>query len=113
MSDHKGSACRKCGQTIYWHRAKSGKNYPTDSATDRSAFHNCVPTDRTRVHCDPPVKPPQHEASPTGSQAAHSSQLEITLEERVQALETSVERLSRAFSDLYQRLPISNQDVPF
>jgi len=36
------SKCKTCGEVIFWHLSqRTGKKYPTDSATDRRAFHMC------------------------------------------------------------------------
>lgn len=102
MSEHKGTECRRCGQTIYWHKSKAGKSYPTDSATDRRAFHNCTPTENT------PPRAPQPESRPK-----ESPNLEMTLEERVQSLEERMTRLNRSFTELEKRLPITDADIAF
>src|SRR6266567_9404398 len=34
------SKCRRCEQTIFWHKSKAGKSYPCDSE-DRKDFHQC------------------------------------------------------------------------
>ena len=92
MSDHPGTACRTCGNTIYFHRSKTGKSYPTDSPTDRRDFHKCVP----RVVTQPA---PQ--------------QLEATTKERIEALELSVAQLRRMLLEMQQKVPIGAEDIPF
>jgi len=88
--------CRKCGKTIYWHKEKSGKNYPCDSATDRRAFHKCE-----AVPADPPAKPiiPDYFLG--------------TVEERIAALEKQVSQLTRTVQEVEKRQPISAEDVGF
>ena len=87
--------CRKCGKQIYWHKSsKTGKNYPTDSATDRRAFHQCAETE-----AQPPAKPitPDFSAS---------------LKERVAALEDQVSQLVRTIREVQARR-IGDSDVAF
>jgi len=37
----KPSICKRCGAAIFWHRSRGGKNYCTNTAEDRSDFHQC------------------------------------------------------------------------
>jgi hypothetical protein len=93
------SECRKCRKPIFWHKSKTGKHYPTDSATDRRAFHQCdgaAVKQPTRV--DPPITPDYFEA---------------TLEQRVDALEKHLAQLSRTVQAVQARQPISDSDVGF
>jgi len=90
------SPCRKCGKTIYWHRAQSGKNYPCDSPTDRRAFHKCE-----ALPADTPAKPiiPDYFLG--------------TVEERIAALEKQIAQLTRMVQELGARQPIGDEDVGF
>jgi len=91
------SACRNCHKPIFWQKsARTGKSYPTDSATDRRAFHVCgsVPTP------DTPIRP-------------SVESFEATLSERLEALEERVEQISRTLKAVESRQAITSQDVPF
>jgi len=90
------SKCRKCHAIIYWHKSKTGKPYPTDSATDRRAFHRCE---------EPTPEPSPKPITP--------SYFDATLEQRVESLETQVARLTRALQGVESRQPITDQDIPF
>jgi hypothetical protein len=97
--------CRKCGKTIYWHKAQSGKNYPWDSATDRKAFHKCEanPNSESTMNLAQTPKPltPDY------------FDLEPTVEERVAALEKQVLQLTRTIQAVEARQPIGDSEVPF
>lgn len=101
MSEHPGKPCRRCGETIYWHKSKSGKNYPSNSADDRRDFHDCP----GRRHTAPAPAPATVERRPV--------QIETTTEERIQALEEQVSQLHRMFKELRQGVPIGDSDVPW
>jgi len=95
--------CRKCGRTIYWHRAQSGRNYPCDSPTDRKAFHQCGEPAAALAKPEPvqtqkPITPDYFEA---------------TLEQRVESLEKQYAQLNRAVLEIQKRMPIDMSDVGF
>jgi hypothetical protein len=107
MSEHKASECRNCGQTIYWHRAKSGKNYPTNSPTDRRAFHQCN-------SATPPA--PAKPAPPTPPPPKVAELMQPTLEERVAWLEKEVRALrnqQQRSSQIAEQNPITDNDLPW
>jgi len=92
-----GSKCRKCGRPIYWHKSKTGRNYPTDSATDRRAFHQCEA-----------LAQPKPVLQPTAT-----SDFEETLEGRVESLEKQVAQLARTIQAVQAQQPIGESDVAF
>jgi hypothetical protein len=99
MANISHSECRKCGKTIHWHKSKAGKSYPTDSATDLRAFHECVgPEAKPQAKNPPPITPDYFEA---------------TLEQRVAALEKQLAQLSRTVQAVQARQPISSEDIGF
>ena len=89
--------CRKCGAEIHWHKSKSGKSYPTDSAIDRTAFHKC----------DGAPSSPQPKAQ------AALEPIEATLSELVEALESTVAGLVRRLKEFEGRVPVGDQDIPW
>jgi hypothetical protein len=95
------SKCRQCGGEIFWHKAKSGKFYPADSATDRRAFHEC----------DGAAPTPSAALRPAAAPAP--APLGASLSERVDALEATVSALVRQLREVGSRVPIDNRDVPF
>ena len=97
MTNNGSSECRNCKATIYWHKSKEGKPYPTDSATDRRAFHKCTETAPPKPSPQP-IRPDYFSAS---------------VEERVAALETQVAQLTRTLRAVEQRQPITDSDIPF
>jgi len=126
--------CRKCGQQIYWHKAASGKHYPTDSATDRKAFHQCKasipPIGGVDRVAQPKPKNQSHSSCPNsfGDVTAKSSEIapkasnpkpitpdyfEATLEQRVESLEKQLAGLVRTVQEVQRRQPITSQDVGF
>jgi hypothetical protein len=105
MSEHSPNVCKNCGGTIYWHKSKAGKPYPTDSATDRRAFHQCTGTAPT----PPPLTPRTMAPAPP----APKQHIEASLEERVTHLERHVRELFKTISRLDSQRPISADDVGF
>jgi len=89
--------CRKCGKTIYWHRAQSGKNYPCDSATDRKALHQCTELAEPKPQ---PITPSYFSPEPS-------------IEERIAHLEEQVKNLIRTVKAVESRQPIDMSDVGF
>jgi len=90
------SKCRKCGKPIFWHKSsRTGKSYPTDSATDRRAFHQC-----------------DEQPKPANPQPITPS-FEATLEQRVESLEKQVAQLTRTIREAEARQPIGDSEVPF
>jgi len=93
--------CRKCGKTIYWHRAQSGKNYPCDSPTDRKAFHQCeAVAAKPAKPVEPPLTPSYFNPEPS-------------IEQRLGHLEQQVAALVRTVQEVQRRQPISAEDVGF
>ena len=111
--------CRKCGKTVYWHRAQFGKNYPCDSATDRRAFHKCEPAQQSLVNAvDQRPEPNQYEMPFRSSKAPTPKPItpdyfEATLEQRVESLEKQVAALVRTVRAVESRQPITAEDVGF
>src|SRR5215469_18049047 len=89
--------CRKCGQQIFWHKAASGKNYPTDSPTDRKAFHQCEAAQQSAKPAPAPIPKP---ITPTYFSP------EPSIEERVAHLEEQVKNLTRTVKAVEARQPI-------
>jgi hypothetical protein len=101
MSDHTSRQCNRCNRPIYWHRSKTGRNYPTDSPTDRRAFHECTGP------APAPLRPQ------TMAPARAPEPLEATMEERVAHLEQTVAKLVLRFSEAEKQRPIGWDDVGF
>ena len=112
MSEHTGSPCRGCGQTIYWHKSKAGKNYPTNSADDRRDFHQC------------PALQTVPQVTPVGPTLAERvAALEGQMMERVTRLELEVLKLRKRLgvvdtqpgysSQITPDNPITESDIPF
>lgn len=91
-SGNQGS-CRNCNATIYWHRSAKGKPYPTDSATDRKAFHKCGSAEQPAA-------------------AEVNLDAEPTVVERLRVLETKVLQLTRAVQEVRAAQPITDADLP-
>ncbi len=85
------SKCRRCEQTIFWHKSKAGKSYPCDSE-DRKDFHQC---------------------SESSTSKAAPLSLNATTEERLAALEHTVRGLTRQINLLRTTQPITDQDAPW
>lgn len=125
MSEHTGTPCRNCGETIYWHKSRSGKNYPTNSSDNRRDFHECPgrPSRSGTTNTITPAKAATERRAGLAqlSQILENStrtcaakvQLEATTEDRVAALEQQVSQLNRMFSELRQEMPIIDSDVGF
>jgi hypothetical protein len=95
MSDHTPSECRRCGGTIFWHKSKAGKSYPTNSQ-DRKDFHNCDAAPGRTAPISRPAAP-----------------LDATPLERLAALEDTVTKLVRTVKELQAARPISDEDIAF
>jgi len=93
------SECHKCRKPIFWHKSQAGKNYPTDSPTDRKAFHQCGPAQQPAKNPEP-LTPDYFD-------------LEPTVEERVAALEKQLAALVRTVKAVQNRQPITAEDVGF
>jgi hypothetical protein len=103
------SKCRSCGQEIYWHRAKSGKNYPTNSADNRRDFHQC----RNASSSAPSNTQARPVTITNAAPVADSSPLEATVEERVSHLEKQIREMYRLYRELQAKIPITQSDVGF
>jgi hypothetical protein len=90
--------CRKCGKPIYWHKSKTGKNYPCDSATDRRDFHKCEAS--------------QQQSAPSPTPPTPTFDSEPTVEQRLRHLEEQVRSLVRTVKAVEARQPIGDSDVP-
>ena len=94
------SECRKCHNPIFWHKSRrTGKSYPTDSPTDRRAFHKCTGSEES--------------PKPKGPAPITPSYFEPSIEERLTAVEQQVGDLVRAIRVVEARQPIDGQDVGF
>jgi len=77
------SKCRRCNAPIYWHKSRSGKNYPCNSE-DRKDFHQCSETAK------PQPSPPPKQAAALSTQPASPAN---HIERRLQWLESEVRGL--------------------
>jgi hypothetical protein len=100
--------CRKCGKTIYWHRAKSGKNYPCDSADNPRLFHKCLPA--TQSPPSPKVEKPKPEVAPLTP--SYDFNPEPSIEQRVEHIEKQLAALVRTVKAVESRQPITDSDLP-
>jgi hypothetical protein len=75
------SECRQCGQQIFWHKSKAGKNYPANSE-DRRDFHQCQPK---------PATPPAQPSTPP--LRTHTTAPANDLNSQVKVLENAVRSL--------------------
>ena len=99
MTNISQSKCRQCGQPIFWHKSRTGKSYPTDSATDRRAFHQCEGSAETKPATNPETITPDY--------------FQPSVEQRLDALEKQVSQLSRTVREVQSRQPITAEDMGF
>jgi hypothetical protein len=106
--------CRKCGRTIYWHKSRNGKHYPTDSATDRAAFHQCGAQPKPDAVRNAITHPPKPVANGVSHQPPITPDYfeHVPIEQRVADLETAMAQMARTIAEVQRAMPITNADLP-